>query len=73
MYQEQNKPIVKLAPCYFCHAFAIISRLNKVDLSDIIKNLWLERLETTEIYLEKVFAKKHAIHSWSPEKFGEYM
>ena len=33
-----------------------------------------ERLETTEIYLEKVLAKEnHAIHSWKPELFGQYI
>lgn len=55
-------------------AFAIISRLNKVDVYSIMRSLGHERLETTEIYLETVFAKEnHAIHSWKPEMFGEYI
>lgn len=74
LYQEQNKQSVKLTPHYFRHAFAIISRLNKVDVYSIMRSLGHERLETTEIYLEKVFAKEnHAIHSWKPELFGEYI
>lgn len=33
-----------------------------------------EKIETTMIYLEKVFAKeRHAIHQWKPEVFGEYI
>ena len=38
------------------------------------ESLGHERLETTENYLEKVFAtENHAIHSWKPELFGEYI
>ncbi len=74
LYLKQDKQPVKLTPHYFRHAFAIISRINKVDVYDIMRSLGHERLETTEIYLEKVFAKEnHAIHSWKPEFFGEYI
>lgn len=74
LYQEQKREQVIITPHYFRHAFAIISRLNKVDVYDIMRSLGHERLETTEIYLEKVFAKEnHAIHSWKPELFGEYI
>ncbi len=59
---------------HFRHAFAIISHLNGVDVYAIMKSLGHEQLQTTEIYLEKVLAKeRHAIHSWKPEIFGEYI
>jgi len=63
LYMEQKGEEVRLTPHYFRHAFAIISRLNKVDLYDIMRSLGHERLETTEIYLAKTFEKEnHAIH-----------
>lgn len=72
--EQEQVEIIRITPHYFRHAFAIISRLNKVDVYDIMRSLGHERLETTEIYLEKVFAKEnHAIHSWKPELFGEYI
>ena len=42
---------------------------------DIMRSsLGHEKIETTMIYLEKVFAKeRHAIHQWKPEVFGEYI
>ncbi len=65
---------VKLTPHVFRHAFAIISKLNDVDIYDIMRSLGHEKIETTMIYLEKVFEKeRHAIHSWKPEAFGEYI
>ena len=55
-----------LTPHVFRHAFAITSRLNKVDVYDIMRSLGHEKLETTQIYLEKVFAREgHAINQWS--------
>lgn len=65
---------VKLTPHVFRHAFAIISKLNDVDIYDIMRSLGHEKIETTMIYLEKVFEKeRHAIHAWKPEVFGEYI
>ncbi|MEK5209715.1 tyrosine-type recombinase/integrase [Psychrobacillus sp. FSL H8-0510] len=74
LYMEQKGEEVRLTPHYFRHAFAIISRLNKVDVYNIMRSLGHERLETTEIYLAKTFEKEnHAIHKWKPELFGEYI
>ena len=57
---------VKLTPHVFRHAFAITSRLNQVDVYDIMRSLGHEKLETTQIYLEKIFAREgHAINQWS--------
>lgn len=67
-------PTVKLTPHVFRHAFAIISKLNDVDIYDIMRSLGHEKIETTMIYLEKVFEKeRHAIHAWKPDIFGEYI
>jgi len=67
-------PLVKLTPHVFRHAFAIISKINGVDIYDIMRSLGHEKIETTMIYLEKVFEKeRHAIHSWKSEGFGEYI
>lgn len=67
-------PMVKLTPHVFRHAFAIISKINGVDIYDIMRSLGHEKIETTMIYLEKIFEKeRHAIHSWKPETFGEYI
>lgn len=65
---------VKITPHVFRHAFAIISKLNDIDIYDIMRSLGHEKIETTMIYLEKVFEKeRHAIHGWKPEVFGEYI
>lgn len=65
---------MKITPHVFRHAFAIISKLNGVDIYDIMRSLGHEKIETTMIYLEKVFEKeRHAIHSWKSEGFGEYI
>ena len=38
-----------------------------------MRSLGHEKIETTMIYLEKIFEKeRHAIHGWNPEVFGEY-
>ena len=65
---------LNLTPHVFRHAFAIISRLNGVDPYDLMRSLGHEKLETTMIYLEKLFEKeRHAIHAWKSEQFGEYI
>lgn len=65
---------VKLTPHVFRHAFAITSRLNEVDLYDIMRSLGHEKLETTMIYLEKVFARqKNAINQWSMNALDEFL
>lgn len=65
---------IKITPHVFRHAFAIISKLNDIDIYDIMRSLGHEKIETTMIYLEKVFEKeRHAIHGWKPEVFGEYI
>lgn len=39
-----------------------------------MRSLGHEQIESTMIYLEKAFEKEiHAIHSWKPELFGEYV
>jgi hypothetical protein len=39
-----------------------------------MRSLGHEKIETTMIYLEKIFEKeRHAIHGWNPEVFGEYI
>ena len=65
---------IQITPHVFRHAFAIISKLNGVDVYDIMRSLGHEKIETTMIYLEKIFEKeRHAIHAWKPERFGEYI
>ncbi len=69
-----EKRTSRVGPHTFRHAFAIISHLSEVDIYDIMKSLGHEKIETTMIYLEKVFEKeRHAIHEWKPEVFGEFM
>ena len=65
---------VRLTPHVFRHAFAITSRLNKADAYDIMRSLGHEKLETTQIYLEKVFAREgHAINHWSNNALDEFI
>lgn len=65
---------VKLTPHVFRHAFAITSRLNKVDVYDIMRSLGHEKLETTQIYLEKVFAREgHAVNQWRSTTLEEFI
>lgn len=65
---------LKITPHVFRHAFAIISKLNGVDIYDIMRSLGHEKIETTMIYLEKIFEKeRHAIHAWKSDQFGEYI
>ena len=77
--KETNLPFLlhrssPVGPHTFRHAFAIISHLSKVDVYQIMRSLGHEKIDTTMIYLEKIFEKeRHAIHSWKPEVFGEYI
>lgn len=65
---------VKLTPHVFRHAFAITSRLNKADAYDIMRSLGHEKLETTQIYLEKVFAREgHTVNQWSTSTLEEFL
>lgn len=65
---------MKLTPHVFRHAFAITSRLNKADVYDIMRSLGHEKLETTQIYLEKVFAREgHAINQWSDDALEDFL
>lgn len=77
--QRTELPFIKnrctpIGPHTFRHAFAIISHLSRVDLFSVMRSLGHEKVETTMIYLQKVFEKEqHAIHSWNAEVFGEYI
>lgn len=63
--QIQSAIDVRLTPHTFRHAFAIISHRSGADIYDIMRSLGHEKIDTTMIYLEKVFAKeRHAVHSW---------
>ena len=63
-----------IGPHTFRHAFAIISHKSGVDIYQIMRSLGHEKIETTMIYLEKIFEKeRHAIHGWNPEVFGIYI
>lgn len=65
---------VKLTPHVFRHAFAIISKQNNVDIYDIMRSLGHDNIETTMIYLDKIFAReRHAIHSWQANVLGGYI
>ncbi|MCM3318015.1 site-specific integrase [Rummeliibacillus stabekisii] len=65
---------VTITPHVFRHAFAIISQQNGIDVYQIMRSLGHEKIDTTMIYLQKVFERnKHAIHKWSSEKFGEFI
>lgn len=63
-----------IGPHTFRHAFAIISYISGVDIYKIMRSLGHEKIETTMIYLEKIFEKEsHAIHEWNSEVFGNYI
>lgn len=65
---------VQLTPHVFRHAFAITSRLSKVDVYDIMRSLGHEKIETTTIYLEKVFMReKSAVNQWSSTALDEFL
>jgi len=69
-----SDPSLNITPHVFRHAFAIISKLNGVDIYDIMRSLGHEKIDTTMIYLEKIFEKeRHAIHAWKSDQFGEYI
>ena len=72
--QELEEIDVKLTPHVFRHAFAITSRLNGADVYDIMRSLGHEKLETTQIYLEKIFAReRHAVNQWTPDALDEFI
>ena len=79
MIKETSLPFLlhrssPVGPHTFRHAFAIISHKSGVDIYQIMRSLGHEKIETTMIYLEKIFEKeRHAIHGWNPEVFGEYI
>ncbi|MGF9978920.1 tyrosine-type recombinase/integrase [Viridibacillus arvi] len=65
---------VTITPHVFRHAFAIISRVNGADVYDVMRSLGHEKIETTMIYLQKIFEKEqHSIHKWDPKLFGEFI
>lgn len=65
---------VKLTPHVFRHAFAITSRLSGADLFDIMRSLGHEKMETTMIYLEKIFDReRHAVNQWKPGLLDEFV
>lgn len=72
--QELDGIEIKLTPHVFRHAFAITSRLNRVDVFDIMRSLGHEKLETTQIYLEKLFAReRNAVNQWSMDALDEFL
>lgn len=74
MHMELSIKDYAITPHYFRHAFAIISKINGVDVYDIMRSLGHEKIETTMIYLDKIFEKeRHAIHSWNSNSFGNYI
>ncbi len=76
---ESELPFLKnrsttLGPHTLRHSFAIISHINGADLYTVMMSLGHEQYATTQIYMEKVLEKeRHAIHSWKPEVFGDYI
>lgn len=56
---------LKITPHTFRHAFAIISHENNADIYDIMRSLGHEKIDTTMIYLQKIFEQeKHTSHLW---------
>ena len=53
-----------IGPHTFRHAFAIISHKSGVDIYQIMRSLRHEKIETTMIYLEKIFEKERPCDSW---------
>lgn len=65
---------VSITPHLFRHAFAIISSIEGSDLYAIMRSLGHERIDTTQIYLEKIFAKeRHSIQQWSSNTLDGYI
>ena len=65
---------IKLTDHVFRHAFAIASKLNRVDAFDIMRSLGHEKLETAQIYLEKLFAQeRNAVNQWSGDALVEFL
>ncbi|MFL0364944.1 tyrosine-type recombinase/integrase [Pseudobacillus sp. 179-B 2D1 NHS] len=58
----------------FRHSFAIISRRAGADIYKIMRSLGHEKIETTMIYLEKIFEREqHAVHDWKDGILGDYI
>lgn len=56
---------LKITPHTFRHAFAIISHENNADVYDIMRSLGHEKIDTTMIYLQKIFEQEnHTSHLW---------
>jgi integrase/recombinase XerD len=58
----------------FKHAVAIISYMSEADVYKMMRSLGHEKMETTMIYLEKVFEKEqHVIHDWEKGVLGTFL
>ncbi|MFE7064500.1 tyrosine-type recombinase/integrase [Sutcliffiella sp. NPDC057660] len=63
-----------ISPHTMRHAFAIISHYSGSDIYDISRSLGHEQIETTVIYLAKVFEQeRNAIHQWKNGVLAEYI
>lgn len=77
--KNSNLPFVKnrdtvITPHTFRHSFAIISKMSGADLYDIMRSLGHARIDTTMIYLNKIFERdNHAIRKWNSDIFSEYI
>ena len=76
---ERIRPLLSLeteavlTPHVFRHAFAIISHEQGVDVFDIMRSLGHEKIETTMIYLQKVFEReRHASTQWKTTANGHW-
>lgn len=64
----------KITAHTFRHSFAIISHRAGADIYKIMRSLGHEKIETTMIYLEKIFEREqHAIHEWKEGILGDYI
>lgn len=71
---ELDGQSLHITPHVFRHAFAIISRVNNVDVYEIMRSLGHEKIETTMIYLEKIFEKEnHASMKWHGDTLGNFI
>ncbi len=58
----------------FRHSFAIISHKSGVDIYKIMRSLGHEKIETTMIYMQKIYEREqHAIHDWKEDILGNYI
>lgn len=64
----------RITPHTFRHAFAIISYKAGVDVYAIMRSLGHTKIETTMIYLSKIFElEQHAIHKWNEKVLKDYI